>query len=156
MLRVGDKAPEIDAIDTAGEHFVLSQQSGLCTVLYFFPKAFTHHCTLEAETFRDNYAEIILAGATLLGVSTDKRDTQCRFSQTLKTPFPMIPDEDHRIAESFGVLWPLVGLSKRVTYIIGKDQIIEAVFDYQFDVKHHRNDVLRFINDKFTAERPKR
>lgn len=156
MLHVGDKAPEIDALDTTGERFVLSKQEALCTVLYFFPKAFTHHCTLEAQIFRDNFAEIALAGASLVGISTDKRDTQCRFADTLKTPFPMIPDENHRIAKQYDVLWPLVGLAQRVTYIINSKGIIEAAISDQFDVKHHRNDVLRFINERFNETHPKR
>src|SRR5262245_5509720 len=116
-LKVGDLAPEISAQTNQGSKFVLSEQTGLCTVIYFFPKAFTPHCTRETQTFGDNFNELLLAGANLVGVSTDEFDTQCRFASEMHAPFPLIADPDKRIARAYDVLWPLVGLARRYTFV---------------------------------------
>jgi peroxiredoxin len=152
-LKVGDRAPEIDATTSEGKRFVLSEQEGLCTVVYFYPKAFTPHCTGETRTFRDNYNEILLAGANIVGVSTDDVDTQCRFANELAVPFPLLSDKDKRIAKAYGVLWPLVGLARRYTFIVSPDMAVEAIFHHEFDVQQHRDDVLRFVHSKFEAHR---
>lgn len=152
-LKVGDRAPEIDAKTNDGKRFVLSEQGGLCTVVYFFPKAFTPHCTSEARVFQDNFNEILLAGANIVGVSTDDADTQCRFAGSLAVRFPMLPDTDKRISKAYGVLWPLVGLARRYTFVIGPDMTIEAIFHHELDVQKHRDEVLQFVHQKFEASR---
>lgn len=154
MLHVGDTAPEIDAVGSDGKRFVLSEQDSLCTVIYFFPKAFTPGCTAETKRFRDNYAEIALAGASIVGISTDQHDTQCRFAESLNAPFPMIADSDHQISKAYDVLWPLIGVTRRVTYIVGENRKIEAIFHHELGIVEHRDDVLRFIDEKLRAKRP--
>ena len=57
MLKVGAPAPPIDAVASDGNRFVLDEQPGLCTVIYFFPKAFTPGCTVETKSFRKNFVE---------------------------------------------------------------------------------------------------
>jgi peroxiredoxin len=153
MLKVGDRAPAIDAMTSSGTRFVLAAQSGLCSVVYFFPKAFTPGCTVETKSFRDNHVELEIAGATVVGISTDDLATQCDFARSIKTPFPMIGDKDSAISRAYDVLWPLLGVAKRVTYVINNQQQIEAVFHHELDVKSHRDDVLRFVNTKFLALR---
>jgi peroxiredoxin len=153
MLKVGDRAPAIDAMTSSGTRFVLAAQDGLCTVVYFFPKAFTPGCTVETKSFRDNHVELEIAGATVVGISTDDLATQCNFARSIKTPFPMIGDKDSSISRAYDVLWPIIGVAKRVTYVINVDQQIEAVFRHELDVKSHRDDVLRFVNTKFLGLR---
>ena len=154
MLKVGDRAPAIDAMTSSGTRFVLAAQSGLCTVVYFFPKAFTPGCTVETKAFRDNHVELEIAGAMVVGISTDDLATQCNFARSIKTPFPMIGDKDSAISRAYDVLWPLIGVAKRVTYVINDQRMIEAVFRHEIDVKSHRDDVLRFVNEKFLGQRP--
>ncbi len=153
MLKVGDRAPAIDAMTSSGTRFVLAAQSGLCTVVYFFPKAFTPGCTVETKSFRDNHVELEIVGAMVLGISTDDLATQCNFARSIKTPFPMIGDNDGSISRAYDVLWPLVGIAKRVTYVIDTEQQIEAVFHHELDAIKHRDDVLRFVNAKFLGLR---
>lgn len=154
MLKAGDTAPEIDALASNGERFRLSAQgSRLCTVVYFFPKAFTPGCTKETIRFRDNYAELAIAGAAVVGVSTDDHDTQCRFAQSLSAPFPMIADADKSIARAYGVLMPLIGLPRRVTFIVNPLRTIEAVFEHNVQIARHRDDVLRFVDRLYRAKR---
>jgi thioredoxin-dependent peroxiredoxin len=155
MLNVGDTAPEIDATTNRGERFVLSEQCGICTIVYFFPKAFTPGCTVETKTFRDNYVELDLAGASLVGVSTDSLETQCDFARSTGAPFPLIGDTEGAICSAYDVLWPVLKLPQRVTYIIGVGMKIEAVFRHEVDVKAHRDDVLRFVNAKFQSLVPR-
>lgn len=152
-LSPGQRAPEIDAIGSNGERFVLSQQQGLCTVVYFFPKAFTPGCTAETKLFRDNYVELLLAGAALVGVSTDDEKTQCDFAASTKSPFPILPDADHKISQSFDVLWPVVGVARRITFIIRPDMVIDSVFHHELAVSRHRDDVLRRVNQLFKQSR---
>jgi peroxiredoxin len=153
LLKVGDTAPEIDATTSMGDRFVLSEQTSICTVIFFYPKAFTPGCTRETKSFAENYNEIMLAGATIIGVSTDDDTTQCDFAKSLEAPFALIGDADKSIARSFGVLWPLVGVAKRVTFVVGADRKILAVFHHELKVGKHKEDVLRFVHDYCDAVR---
>jgi len=153
VLKVGDIAPEIDAVTNTGERFVLSRAPSICTVVYFFPKAFTRHCTLEAQTFSANHNELLLAGASLVGVSTDDNDTQCEFAKSVGAVFPMIPDVDRAIARSYGVLWPIVGMARRVTYVVSTAREIVAKFHHEFAVDQHRDGVLSFVHEYTEAVR---
>lgn len=147
MLKQGDIAPDIDAVASDGVRFRLNEQATkLCTVVYFFPKAFTPGCTRETTRFRDNYAEIQLAGAALVGISTDDHDTQCRFAESLRAPFPMIGDADKKISQAYGVLMPLIRLPRRVTFIVDPHRRIEAVFEHHLQIARHRDDVLLHID----------
>lgn len=152
-LSPGQTAPEIDAIGSNGQRFLLSQQEGLCTVVYFFPKAFTPGCTVETKLFRDNYVELLLAGANLIGVSTDDEKTQCEFAASTRAPFPIIPDSDHKISTAFDVLWPVMNIARRITYIVLPNMIIDSVFHHELQVTRHRDDVLRRVNQLFKASR---
>jgi peroxiredoxin len=154
VLKPGDTAPEIDAPANDGTRFRLSDQADkLCTVVYFFPKAFTPGCTAETKRFRDNYAELAIAGAAIVGVSTDDHDTQCRFAETTRAPFPLIGDSDKQISSAYGVLWPLIGVTRRVTFIVSPLRTIEAVFQHELQVAKHRDDVLAFVDKLFRARR---
>ena len=154
MLKPGDTAPEIDANASDGTRFRLSEQTDkLCTVIYFFPKAFTPGCTAQTKRFRDNYAEIALAGATLVGISTDDHDTQCSFADSLSAAFPMIGDRDRSISEAYGVLWPLIGRPKRITFVVSPRRTIEAVFRHEVQIARHRDDVLEYVDRLFRARR---
>lgn len=147
MLKVGSIAPDINEVTTAGTPFVLSQQRGTCTVLYFFPRAFTPGCTAQTKRFGANHVELSLSRANVVGVSTDDGTTQCRFAQELALPFPLIADDERRVARAYEVLWPLIGLTKRVTYVIAQDRRILAAFRNELRIQQHVDDVLRFVHD---------
>lgn len=154
MLQAGDTAPEIDALSSTGKRFRLSAQTNkLCTVIYFFPKAFTPGCTKETMRFRENFAELELAGAVVVGVSTDDHATQCKFAESLRAPFPMIADADKRISNAYGVLWPIIGLPRRVTFIVNPLRTIDAVFEHNVQIARHRDDVLWHVDRMFRAKR---
>jgi peroxiredoxin len=153
VLTPGDTAPEIDAFASDGNRFRLSAQTNkLCTVIYFFPKAFTPGCTKETIRFRDNYAELELAGASVVGISTDDHETQCAFADSLRAPFPMIADADRKISLSYGVLMPLIKLPRRVTFIVNPLRTIDAVFEHNIQIARHRDDVLRHVDRLFRSK----
>jgi peroxiredoxin len=149
MLAIGSLAPEIDAEASGGRFRLSEQKSRLCTVLYFFPKAFTPGCTAETGRFRDNYPELRIAGAAVAGVSRDNHDTQCRFAKSLEVQFPILSDSDGAIARAYDVRWPIIGLAKRVTYVIGPERTILAAFHHEILIEKHRDEVLRFVDDLY-------
>ena len=155
MLRPGDTAPEIDALASDGKRFRLSAQSNkLCTIVYFFPKAFTPGCTKETRRFRDNYPELTLAGASIVGISTDDHQLQCSFADSLRAPFPMIGDADRAISMAYDVLWPVIARPRRVTFIVNALRTVEAVFQHEVQIAKHRDDVLRCVDRMYRARRP--
>ena len=148
MLPLGTVAPDIDAETSLGTRFRLSDgQNRLCTVLYFFPKAFTPGCTKETALFRDNYSELKLARAELVGISTDDHGTQCKFAESLNAPFPMIGDPKGEIAKAYDVKWPLLPYAKRVTYVVSPENVIVGAFHHEIAVTEHRNDVLGLVDE---------
>jgi len=154
LLRVGDPAPDIDAMATIGGRFVLSRSPRPVTVLYFFPMAFTPGCTRETHLFRESYAELALAGAEVVGVSTDDHGKQCAFAESTRAPFPMISDKGGAISRAYGVLWPVLGRAKRVTFVVDRSLTILATFRHEVRIKKHRDDVLAFVDGLFRARRP--
>ena len=146
MLSVTSPAPEIDAVDNHGQRFRLSEQSGrLCTVLYFFPRAFTPGCTRETAAFRDSHADLHQLGAVIVGVSTDDGPTQCRFADFMRAPFPLIADPRGELTRAYDVRWPLVNIAKRVTFVIGPSQVILGTFHRELQIGKHHDEVVAFV-----------
>jgi thioredoxin-dependent peroxiredoxin len=148
VLKAGDIAPDFQATTSDGRSLRLSDLRGRPVVLYFFPKAFTPNCTTEAIRFRDNYPEIRELGAEVLGISTDGLDTQCRFATRHEVGFPLIGDEDRRICRDYGVLWALIPLAKRVTFVIDEQGMIERVLHHEFQVSKHLDGVLQQLEQR--------
>jgi len=79
------------------------------------------------SAFRDRYPEIADA-AQVLGVSMDTLETQKKFAESLKTPFPLLADADGAVAKAYGV-WNDAGYASRVTFVIDADGKVRAVFE---------------------------
>ena len=127
LLEVGAALPDLSAEAHTGERIRLSDLKGKPLVVYFYPKDDTRGCTIEAEEIRDLHAEIQKTGATVLGVSTDGVASHKAFADKYQLPFLLLPDEDHRIAQAFGV--PLKsGRASRVSFVIGRDGRVSKVF----------------------------
>ena len=102
-IRVGDQAPDFEAVSDSGEKVRLSDFRGRRVVLYFYPKDDTSGCTAQACGFRDSYPEITEREAVVLGVSPDSVKSHQKFKSKNGLPFPLLVDEDHKIAEAYGV-----------------------------------------------------
>jgi thioredoxin-dependent peroxiredoxin len=103
MLETGTPAPRFTLPDQNGEPVSLTDFAGKTVVLYFYPKANTSGCTVQACGVRDhlpNYAE---AGAVVLGVSPDPVRAIKRFADAQSLDFTLLADEDHAVCEAYGV-----------------------------------------------------
>lgn len=132
---VGTLAPDFTLADGAGRTHSLSQYRGSPVVLYFYPKDDTPGCTTEACGFRDAHHTYTVKNVVVLGVSPDSSASHQRFSEKFNLPFTLLADEDHKVAEAYGV-WreksmygrKYMGVA-RVTFLIDKDGRIQRVFD---------------------------
>lgn len=154
MLRVGDVAPPFQAPSTLGRDVSLVEHRGRVVVLYFFRRAFTRNCTVETRGFRDNHAELRVLGADVIGVSPDDFPTQCAFAQSSEVSFPLIADVDKAITSAYRVRFSLLPTIHRVTYVIDREGVISGVFNHEFQVLKHLDEVLRFVRTSTAPPRP--
>ena len=146
-MKEGDKAPDIRVHTDSGEEFKLSSLKGKRVVLYFYPRADTPGCTMEACEFRDGIKAFAKKGAAVVGVSPDKPAAQSKFKEKYSLPFTLLADEEKAAAQAYGV-WreknmygkKVMGIV-RTTFIIGPDGKIEKVYD-NVKAKGHAAQVL--------------
>ena len=100
---IGDLAPEFETSTDTGATVRLADFRGKRVVLYFYPKDDTPGCTTQACGFRDNYPLIEEKNAVVLGVSPDGQKSHQKFRTKFDLPFALLVDEDHAIAEAYGV-----------------------------------------------------
>jgi thioredoxin-dependent peroxiredoxin len=134
MLEAGDKAPDFTLPDQHGNRVTLSELRGKRVVLYFYPKADTPGCTTQACGVRDHRPDYDAAGAVVLGVSPDPVKAVARFDDKYELGFPLLADEDHAVAEAYGV-WVEKSMygrkymgNERTTFVIGPEGKIQQVF----------------------------
>jgi len=147
MLKEGDPAPDIRLLNDAGEEFHLADLKGRRVVLYFYPKADTPGCTIEACEFRDEIQKFARKGAAVVGISPDKPAAQAKFKTKFSLPFPLLADQDKAAAEAYGV-WKeknmygkkVMGI-ERTTFLIGPDGKIEKIYG-KVKAKGHAAEVL--------------
>jgi peroxiredoxin Q/BCP len=101
QLKVGDKAPAIKLVDQSGETLTLAGLKGRKVLVYFYPKADTPGCTAQACGLRDVLGEI--GDTAVVGISPDAPSKQAKFDQKYGLGFPLLADEDHSVAEAYGV-----------------------------------------------------
>ena len=102
-LQAGATAPDFTAITDSGATLRLGDLRGKRVVLYFYPKDDTPGCTTQACGFRDSYPVIEEKNAVVLGVSPDGVKSHQKFKTKFNLPFTLVEDEDHAIAEDYGV-----------------------------------------------------
>ena len=83
------------------------------------------------------FDELQRAGADVVGVSGSTQETNDRFGESLGLPFPLVGDPDGTILKAYRVRWPLIGLAKRVTYVIGRDRKIVRAYRNELDMTAH-------------------
>jgi peroxiredoxin Q/BCP len=131
---VGDTAPSFDLLNQDGESVKLSDFAGKTVVLYFYPKADTPGCTVQACGIRDRSGEYETAGAVVLGVSPDEPKALKKFAEKYDLPFTLLSDSDHALAEAYDV-WAEKSMygkkywgNLRSTFVIDGDGKISHVF----------------------------
>jgi peroxiredoxin Q/BCP len=133
-LQTGDPAPDFTLPDQEGKPVSLSDLRGSTVVLYFYPKADTPGCTTQACGVRDHRPAYEQAGAVVLGVSPDPVSKVAKFDQKFGLGFPLLADEDHAVAEAYGV-WVQKSMygrkfmgNERTTFVISPEGTISEVF----------------------------
>lgn len=150
-LQVGDKAPAFSLPDQANNLVDLSDFIGKKRVLvYFYPKAMTPGCTVQAQNLRDSKEKLEELNTVVFGISPDEVKRLDKFCIRDELNFTLLSDVDHKVADDFGV-W---GLKKfmgreydgihRLSFLVGLDGNIEHVFN-KFKTKDHHQVVLDFI-----------
>jgi peroxiredoxin Q/BCP len=129
----GDKAPDFTLPDQHGDPVSLADLRGKEVVLYFYPKADTPGCTTQACGVRDHSDDYKQAGAVVLGISPDPVRRIAKFDEKYGLGFPLLADEDHAVAEAYGV-WveksmygrKYMGV-ERTTFVISPGGVIKDV-----------------------------
>lgn len=105
-MKIGSPAPAFSLPASTGRTLSLKDFAGQRVVVYFYPSDDTPTCTKQACAFRDALQDYRAVGAAVLGVSTDSVASHERFIAKYKLPFVLLADEDHAVAEKYGV-WQL-------------------------------------------------
>jgi peroxiredoxin Q/BCP len=149
--KIGAVAPAFALLDQDGTKVSLKQFSGKKNVvLYFYPKAMTPGCTVQACGIRDSQKALAKLDTVVLGVSPDSVARLDRFIKKEGLNFTLLSDEDHAVTEKYGC-W---GLKKfmgresmgvlRTTFVIGKDGRVKHVMD-KVKTKSHHDDAIAVI-----------
>jgi len=156
MLETGATAPQFTLPDQDGKPVSLSDFAGETVVLYFYPKASTHGCTVQACGVRDhlpNYAE---AGAIVIGISPDPVRAIKKFADEHALDFTLLADEDHAVCEAYGV-WVQKSMygrryfgALRATFIIGPDGVVAHVIP-RVTPRTHDDEVLAVLEQLAAA-----
>lgn len=151
MLKAGAAAPEFSLQDQNGNTVSLSQFKGKNKVLvYFYPKALTPGCTTQACSLRDSKAELDALNTVVLGLSPDPVKKLKNFEDKKELNFTLLSDEDHAVADAFGVWGPKKFMGKeydgihRISFLIDENGVVEHVFD-KFKTKDHHDVVINYL-----------
>jgi peroxiredoxin Q/BCP len=146
-LKAGDNAPQFTLQNQRGQSVDLSSLQGSRVLVYFYPKASTPGCTVQAKGLRDSIKKLNAKDVTVLGISPDPVNKLAKFAEKEMLNFDLLSDEDHSVADTFGV-W---GLKKfmgkeydgihRLSFLIDESGKITHVFD-KFKTKDHHEVVL--------------
>ena len=150
-LQAGDTAPAFSLQNQNDETVTLSELLKEQQVLvYFYPKASTPGCTVQAENLRDEQAQLAKFNTRVVGISPDPIKRLKNFETKKELNFDLLADEDHAIAEAFGVWGYKKFMGKeydgihRLTFLVDQDGKIKHLFD-KFKTKDHHQVVLDYL-----------
>ena len=152
-MQPGDLIPDFTLPDQDGNPVSLSDFHGKTVVLFFYPKADTPGCTIEACEFRDTFPKFQKLqdqGVVILGISRDTPKAQKKFKEKFNLPYTLLADADQEIVKRFDLVKPktmygkLVSGVERTTYIIGPDQRLTHIFP-KVKPEGHAEEVLALL-----------
>jgi peroxiredoxin Q/BCP len=142
-LEVGDPAPDVATRDHEGKAVRLADFYGEgCTLVFFYPKADSFGCTIQACSLRDAFDELRIRGVRVVGVSTDAPGEQRRFREKYHLPFVLLADPDRALAKAFGA--PITfGMTRRQSFLIKGGKIVWR--DLSASTRRQAADVLQAL-----------
>jgi len=146
-LKAGDKVPNFTVNDQDGNPVSLSDYKGKKLVVFFYPKANTPTCTVEACNLGENYKALQDAGYEILGVSADSEKRQSNFKNKFNFPYPLLADTEKDVINAFGVWGPKKFMGRefdgihRITFIVNEDGVVDRVID-KVKAKIHTEQIL--------------
>lgn len=154
LLQPGDQAPDFSLPADNGSTFTLSAHSKNPVVLFFYPKADTPGCTLESQAFTALLADFKKLNVTLVGISADSIDSQCKFRDKYGLATLLLSDPDHIALDAFGVWGEKKNYGKtymgiiRSSFLIGPDGRIAETWKVT-RAKGHAEKVLARTQELF-------
>ena len=142
-LEIGNQAPDFTLANQDGNSITLSQYKGKNVILYFYPKDDTPGCTKEACSFRDDLTSFTDLNSVILGVSIDDSESHKKFVEKYNLNFILLADVDKKVSNLYHALSER-GYSKRHTYLIDKNSVIQQVYT-KVDVTQHSVEIIDFI-----------
>ncbi|MFU2058859.1 thioredoxin-dependent thiol peroxidase [Avibacterium volantium] len=152
-LKAGDFAPHFALLDQNEQRVSLTDFKGKKVLVYFYPKALTPGCTTQACGLRDSKAELEKLNVVILGISPDSPKKLANFTEKKALNFTLLSDEDHQVAEQFGVWGEKKFMGKtydgihRISFLIDEQGKIEKVFE-KFKTGEHHQVVLDYLTQK--------
>jgi len=150
-LTAGQPAPDFSLLNQSGDTVSLnSLLANHRVLLYFYPKAMTPGCTVQACGLRDSKAELLAKNVVAVGVSTDPVKSLAKFTERDQLNFMLLSDPEHQLAEAFGVWGEKKFMGKiydgihRISFLIEQDGRISQVFD-TFKTSNHHDVVLKAL-----------
>ncbi len=149
---IGNLAPAFTLPDQHGDKHSLKDYRGQVVVVYFYPKAMTPGCTVQACALRDSQKALQKHGIKVFGISTDPVARLAKFEEKEKLNFTLLSDEDHAVADKYGV-WGLkkfmgrefMGLH-RMTFIVDREGKLRHIMQ-KVNTKTHHDDVLNYVRE---------
>jgi peroxiredoxin Q/BCP len=133
-MQLNETVPDFTLQTDEDQTVSLSDYAGKPVVLFFYPRANTPGCTIEACGFRDQFEKLMDAGAVVLGISRDTPKAQAKFRAKYELPYTLLADVDEKVCNLFGVLkeknmygkkcWGI----ERTTFVIGPDRTLLHIF----------------------------
>ena len=149
-MEINEKVADFALQDDSERTVHLKDFTGKPVVLFFYPRADTPGCTIEACGFRDQFKKIQATGAVVLGISRDTPQAQKKFREKYDLPYPLLADVDEKVCNLFGVLKEknmygkkVMGI-ERTTFLIGPDQRLLKVFP-KVKPEGHAEEVLETV-----------
>lgn len=149
-LQEGTRAPAFTLCDQNGQRVSLNDFSGQKVLVYFYPKAMTPGCKVQACGLRDSRNELDALNVVVLGISPDPVARLKKFEDKDELNFTLLSDEDHAVADAFGVWGPKKFMGKeydgihRISFLIDEAGTVAKVFN-KFKTKDHHEVVLDYL-----------
>jgi thioredoxin-dependent peroxiredoxin len=150
-LTAGQIAPDFTLPDQDGNLLSLSSLRGKRVLVYFYPKASTPGCTTQACGLRDSQEPLHALNTVVLGISPDPSSRLKNFVIKQNLNFTLLGDEDHAVADAFGVWGPKKFMGKeydgihRISFLVDEQGVIAKVFD-EFKTSNHHDVVLSYLH----------